>query len=85
MGSLPEAHLNLSEGKSYQNLVKVNSFQIRDMMRVQPGRPDSSYLLNKLEGGRLVGDVMPPGAKGLSREEIQVIREWIQLGAERKD
>jgi len=40
------------------------------------GRPTESYLLDRISLGE-----MPPGDKGLSAEEIAVIRQWITAGA----
>ena len=51
--------------------------------RVLPGDPDSSYLINKLEGMNLSFNTgqMPLLLPPLTPEEIDVIREWIADGA----
>ena len=54
---------------------------IRELLRVKPGDPDGSYLIRKLEGGRIVGERMPLGSAPLPPETLAVIREWIARGA----
>lgn len=78
------AHLDLSQGKSYDDLVNVPSFQDSTIMRVLPGKPDSSYLIWKLEGHpNMRGAVMPLWSldSRLDDRVIQVIRDWIAAGA----
>lgn len=71
--------------ESFANLVNVASVQIPNLDRVEPGDPDNSYLIRKLEGAAgIVGTRMPQGGPFLSAEQIGVIREWIQNGAERE-
>ena len=43
---------------------------------VAPGRPDESLLLQKVSSGE-----MPMGPGKLSADEIELIREWIEVGA----
>ena len=76
--------LDLSEGMSRADLVGVASAEVPSLLRVDPGNPDDSYLVIKLEGSdpRLVGSRMPLNMPALSAEEIGVVREWIQNGAE---
>ncbi len=80
-GLQPQDELYLEDGQSYRNLVNVPSIQIQDLLLVNPGEPDSSYLLDKLEGLKLVGERMPMGDSELPAEDIQAIREWIKQGA----
>jgi len=68
-------------GTSYANLVNVRSSQMPLQLRVAPGDPDASYLIDKLEGTQLLGTQMPQGAAPLPAEDIAVIREWITRGA----
>lgn len=76
-----ESQLDLSRGRSYRSLVGVRSIQIGDLRRVDPGRPEASYLLRKLEGDRIVGERMPNGKAPLPPGQIAAIREWIRRGA----
>ena len=71
--------LSLEAGKSYDNLVGVASTEVA-LKRVEPGRSDLSYLINKLEGTG-IGDRMPQGGPFLPDAEVQVIKDWIAQGA----
>lgn len=79
------AGLNLSRIASFNNLVNIPSFQDSTILRVYPGKPDSSYFIWKLEGHRdMKGRLMPVCASQvqcLDRRVIEVIREWIASGA----
>ena len=49
---------------------------------VVPGSPDTSYLVDKVEGMAAVGNVMPPPPRPtLDAASIAVIRQWITDGA----
>ena len=50
-------------------------------MRVNAGNPDTSYLIQKLEGSAATGQQMPPTGGPLAQAEIDVIRQWIVDGA----
>jgi hypothetical protein len=82
-GALFAARLNLSEGVSYAALVGMPSSDKAGAVRVRPGDPDNSYLVQKLEGAAgIVGDRMPrTGGPFLTAGQMLVIRRWIQLGA----
>ena len=76
---------------SFSGLVGVESVQERcgtsaDQpcgLRVLAGDPDSSYLIDKLNGGGLsfATAQLPRKAEALTEEEIDAIRQWIQDGA----
>lgn len=51
------------------------------LLRVAPGDPDSSYLVQKIEGSAAVGARMPIGRPPLDAEAITLIRQWIAAGA----
>ena len=77
--------LDLSDGRSFDNLVGITSNQaFPPKLRVAPGDPNDSYLIHKLEGTDpgLFGSRMPFGGPYLSQAEIDVIRQWILDGAE---
>lgn len=80
-GGSPAQGLNLEDGNSFSNLVNVASSQVPSLMRVTPGDPDSSYLVQKLEGTAAVGAQMPRGGPALSQDLIDDVRQWIQDGA----
>lgn len=73
--------LRLEAGMSYGMLVNVASAEVPELMRVEPGNPDDSYIIHKLEGTQAVGDRMPLGGPYLSTAQIGVIRQWITDGA----
>jgi hypothetical protein len=72
--------LRLDASTSYAMLVDVASTQT-GTLRVDPGNPDDSYLIQKLEGGAAVGGQMPLGRTPLTQATIDVIRQWITDGA----
>ena len=73
--------LRLDAGASYALLVNASSVEVPSLRRVQPGNPDASYLIQKLEGTAAVGARMPLNAPPLPAETIAVIRQWITDGA----
>ncbi|MCA9772222.1 MAG: hypothetical protein KC466_07415, partial [Myxococcales bacterium] len=78
--------LRLDEAVSYEQLVGVRSVQIPQLFRVDPGDPDASYLVQKVEGAAgILGGRMPLERAALSAQQIAVIRQWIADGAPRGD
>jgi hypothetical protein len=75
--------LNLKTGVSIANLVNIASVGKAGAVRVIPGNPSGSYLIQKLEGASdIVGLRMPRnGPPYLTTEQIALIRQWIQNGA----
>jgi hypothetical protein len=74
--------------QAYANLVGVSNGQGvlgsggTPMLRVDPGNPDRSYIILKLEGSPgIVGDRMPLFLPPLEPEVIDTISEWIARGA----
>jgi hypothetical protein len=52
------------------------------VQRVNPGDPDASYLVRKLEGAPgISGDRMPLGGAPLGAALIADVRAWIAAGA----
>jgi hypothetical protein len=83
-GPLPPPGMVLTEGRAYDFLVGRPSLFKRDAIRVIPGDPDNSYLVQKLEGAPgILGVRMPldPAGRYLTPGQIAVIRRWIELGA----
>lgn len=79
-GGAPQG-LRLDATNSYTLLVGVPSTEVPSILRVKPGDPDHSYLVQKLEGHAAVGAQMPFGGPPLSADTIAVIRQWITDGA----
>jgi hypothetical protein len=82
-GIAPKGKLDLRDGASYAALVNVPTTNCSPQrMRVLPGKPDESYLIDKLLGVRLcTGSRMPPLAQGLPEADIQTVADWICAGA----
>jgi hypothetical protein len=74
--------LQLDPGFSYGNLIDVPSPRDSNLIRVVPGDPDASFLIQKLDGTQTLGERMPDGGPYLTTATINVIRKWIQDGAQ---
>lgn len=83
-GSAPQG-LRLDAADSYALLVGVPSTEVPTLLRVNPGDPDDSYIIQKLEGNAAVGAQMPFGCPAtqpcLTTSSIAFIRQWINDGA----
>lgn len=80
-GAAAPQGLRLDETSSYGLLVNVPSSEVPSILRVLPGDPDGSYLVQKLEGTAAAGARMPLGRPPLAQSTIDVIRQWIIEGA----
>ena len=81
-GSSMQAGLHLEAGFSYASLVGVPSLEDPTRDRVEPFDPDASFLICKLEAcPTIVGQQMPLVGGPLPQSTIDVIRDWISLGA----
>ena len=80
----PAGFMPLVEGASYGNLVGRASGAKPGAIRVIPGDPDNSYLIQKLEGAPgIVGQRMPrTTGPFLTDGQVSIIRRWIELGAQ---
>ena len=66
----------------YDEIVNVASTQQGSLDRIEPGDPDNSYLLRKIQGGPgISGSRMPAGAGPLSQDLIDLLTSWIEAGA----
>jgi hypothetical protein len=74
--------LRLDAANSYALLVNVASDEVPTLKRVDPGNPDQSYLVQKIEGHAAVGGRMPLGQAPLPQDRIDLIRSWISAGAQ---
>src|SRR5262245_24626966 len=60
VGAAAPEGLRLDDQNAYANLVHVQSVEQPDLFRVNPGNPDASYIIHKLEGGpNITGGQMP--------------------------
>jgi hypothetical protein len=85
-GAVPAQALDLSAGRSLQQIVGVKSTEVLRLFRVKPGAPDQSYLVQKIENAPgIAGVLMPQGCPGnplqgaqcLSADDVAAIRTWI--------
>jgi hypothetical protein len=80
-----ERDQDLSEGVSYDMIVNVESVELEGMDRIEPGDPDNSYLIHKIQGThRDVGGTgarMPQGGPFLNAATIEFMRGWVEVGA----
>jgi mono/diheme cytochrome c family protein len=82
-GRTPSGGLNMKSGTAYSQLVSVASSGKPGAIRVIPGNPSGSYMIQKLEGAAdIVGLRMPRnGPPFLTDAQVALIRQWIQNGA----
>ncbi|MFQ5638332.1 MAG: hypothetical protein ACE5IR_10110 [bacterium] len=78
--------LDLTTGNSHGRLVNQPTFEapsVEPKLRVNPGAPDGSYLVQKITSSSpKFGNRMPlDGPPFLSQGDIQLIRDWIEQGA----
>ncbi len=75
--------LGLAVTESYDKLVGVASGQQPSFPLVDPGFPDNSYLVMKLEGDPAISPYaqMPVGYPPLAQATIDIIRQWVTDGA----
>jgi hypothetical protein len=82
-GLRPQAGLNLSQGAAYAEIVGVASEQCgASRVRVAPGDPAASYLVDKLLGVDLCfGTQMPKAGVSLPQADLDAIGSWVCSGA----
>ena len=85
-GAVPAQGQDLSAGHTVSSSVCVKSTEIPRLYRIKPGKPDDSYLVQKIEATPgIAGIPMPQGCPGsplngaqcLSADDISAIRQWI--------
>jgi hypothetical protein len=79
-GAAPQG-LRLDAANSYALLVGVPSTEQPSILRIKPGDPNNSYLVQKIEGIAATGAQMPFGGPPLPAATITVIRQWVSDGA----
>ena len=86
VGSSPAQGMSLGAGQTFSNVVNVQAIQLSTMNRVTPNQPDNSYLVHKVQDTHMAaggsGNRMPEGQPPLSQSDIDLIRAWIQAGAQ---
>ena len=81
VGAAAPRGLVLDDANSFGLLVNVASDEDPAFLRVAPGDPDNSYLIQKLEGTASFGARMPLNGAPLAQVDIDTIRQWITDGA----
>ena len=83
IGRTPSGGQNLRHDVAYANLVNVPVRGKPGAIRVIPGDPDNSYIIQKIEGTPgIVGERMPrTGGPYLTPGQILILKRWIALGA----
>ena len=81
IGATAPEGLMLDAAHSYNLLVNVPSTEVPSILRVKPGDPSNSYIIQKLEGHAAVGAQMPFGETPLPATTIAFIAQWITNGA----
>lgn len=83
-GDAPDG-LELTDGLTYSETVNMAAVQLPSMDLIEPGAPNDSYLVHKIQGTQVsVGGVanrMPLGEEPLRDHLIEMIRRWTQEGA----
>ena len=76
---------DLTAAASPASIVGVASQQVSDLNHIEPGDPDGSYLLLKVNGSYAdaggFGSQMPITGCCLADSEVQAISDWIAAGA----
>jgi len=80
---VPQSGLDMrTRQNAYATLVNALSEQCTTTLRVAPGSPSTSYLINKLTGvGMCQGTRMPKMGTPLTAAQMDTIRAWIGAGA----
>lgn len=74
--------LDLSQGVALGNVRDVASAEMPGFDRVEPFNADDSYLYMKVTADpRILGDPMPASGSPLTAGQLDLLREWIEQGA----
>ena len=85
-GAVPAQGQDLTAGIAYSQLVNVPSTEQPKLKRVNPGHPELSYLVRKIQGGPNISGVMMPNgcpaaplamAQCLTPDDMMAIVQWI--------
>jgi hypothetical protein len=77
-GPVPQQGLELTRERFYATSVGEPSVERPELLRVNPGQPEISYLMMKVKGDPgIIGVQMPFTGDKLTDEEIDLIRQWI--------
>ena len=74
--------MSLEAGQVFSNTVNVDSVFLPTTQRIVPGNADASAIVQAIEGTTIAIPQMPfdnPG--GIPQADIDVLRQWINSGA----
>ncbi|HEU4565200.1 MAG TPA: hypothetical protein VFS05_11145 [Gemmatimonadaceae bacterium] len=77
------AGMVLERGQAYDNIVGVQAVT-SPLKRIEPGNPDESWLIRRIEADPARRDNlprMPLGSTPLTANQIATIRNWVSQGA----
>lgn len=81
-GVMPQQGMDLSAGNAYGEIVGVAASECNDgRLRVSPGKPDQSYLLDKIQNKDLCSGTKMPKLSSLPAASVETIANWICGGA----
>ena len=84
-GPFPAVGLDLSSSSAARlGMIDVPSAQFAQVLRVEPGNANASYVMTKIRGAgeNFEGDLMPPPpAASLTPANLATIFTWIEEGA----
>ncbi len=78
---------NLTAGNTFSNIVNVASIEQPSFLRIKPGDPANSYLVQKIQGSPgITGSRMPQGCGSssnpcLDQATIDLVKAWVSQGA----
>ena len=80
-GGNPSKGLSLAKDVIAASIIDKAAASKSDYKLVNPGSPEDSYIVMKLENRDIIGSQMPRGGTPLSTDQIKKIRDWIAAGA----
>lgn len=82
-GSVLPRSLDLRAGQAFRSLVALKSTENSSYFRINPGDDETSFLYQKIIADPTIerGARMPFGGPFLTDEQIDVIENWINIGA----
>ena len=77
-GPVPQQNMDLTREHFAASTIGVPSTERPELKIIDPGHPESSYLIDKIKGSDdIVGLPMPMTGERLSEDEISDIEQWI--------
>jgi len=77
-GPVPQMNMDLTSDKFYASIGDEASTEVPTLKRIDPGSPETSYLVKKIKGEEgIIGLPMPMTGDRLTDQEIATIESWI--------